>query len=185
MLPYDIFLRNHEEKCRVLYGTCSVVRDTFNLQISPPIWRALKPTRLCWWSRVCVLRNEGGSLRELGHLPWKPTNPRWRCVYLPSFILFLKPYIGPMFSFLPSCSNLNLLVFLYTWLECKANNQRGKLYQVGEWRATPAALSSQLSVSNVSTRGRRPALHSLNPIASDIPFHFVCAVRRIPTEWWY
>lgn len=44
----------------------------------------------------------------------------------PSFILFLKPYIGPMFSFLPSCSNLNLLVFLYTWTECNTNNQRAR-----------------------------------------------------------
>lgn len=70
----------------------------------------------------------GCSFREL-HTPYsRLENLPGR--HLPSFILFLKPYIGPMFSFLPSCSNLNLLVFLYTWPECKTNNQRGKATRI-------------------------------------------------------
>lgn len=68
-------------------------------------------------------------------------------------LIFETLYWARCSFFLPSCSNLNLLVFLYTWSECKANNQRGK----------PTRINFASSGQPISSRKRR-ACGSLNYI---------------------
>lgn len=97
---------------------------------------------------------------------------------------FWNLVLGAMFSFLPSCSNLNLLVFLYTWPECKANNQRAEPTRIN--------FASSARPTDSHKRAARPTPQTLETLAEaelttrnysfpDSTHHFKCAVNMVNT----